>query len=83
MRTLPGLSYGGRSLAYGGRTLAEQYQHWTNWSVPAPAPAAPEPEGLRRIDGGWAVIVNGSVRARFRGVGSKRRALAMVKDAGC
>jgi hypothetical protein len=77
---LPGLSYGGRSLA------AEYREFYRPAPIERAAPVAPvvtrapEPalEGLRRVEGGWAILSKGKT-SYFRGVGSKRRALEALR----
>jgi hypothetical protein len=67
---LPGLSYGGRSLA-AQRGEFVRADHGTI------VPAAPEGP-LRRTPDGWVIVSNGT-KTYFRGVGSKRRALAALR----
>lgn len=67
---LPGLSYGGRSLAQ-YPTVADML------SAERRSRRITVTDGLVRLDGwtqGWEVRSNGKVLARYYGTGSKRRA---------
>lgn len=91
MSEIPGLAYGGDSIAArrGWRTyrdecvIADAARARQFAEEEARAKLAAQP--LQRIDGyvsGWLVQSNGTVLARFFGAGSKRRALALAKDRG-
>jgi hypothetical protein len=72
-RMLPGLSYGGRSLA----AQRGEFVRADHGTIVPPAPPAPEGP-LRRTPDGWVIVSNGT-KTYFRGVGSKRRALAALR----